>query len=171
MNSNWIADLAPEHAPRAPGWWPPAPGWWVASLILVALIAAAIAWWRNPRRRLQRTTLRELKRIRAGAADLTGTAQAIQNLLRRYALARFGHDGVAALTGARWLAFLGERGGQTLGAAAGESLLSAAYGGQPAPNIDRDRWLTEAERFVRHGAPRRAAPRAGAPRGPQGRPA
>ncbi len=157
MNADWTAQLAAEHAPIAPGWWPPAPGWWLASLILVALVAAAIVWWRNPRRRLQRATLRELERIRTNPADLTETAQAIQNLLRRYALARFGHDGIAALTGGRWLEFLGDRGTQSLGGAAGESLLATAYGAAPAVNIDRDRWLVEAERFVRRGARGRRA--------------
>jgi hypothetical protein len=168
MNTDWTTQLAPEHAPVAPGWWPPAPGWWAASLVLLALIAAAILWWRNPRRRLQRSTLRELQRIRSTPADLTQTAQAIQNLLRRYALARFGHDGVAALAGGRWLEFLGDRGTQSLGGTAGESLLATAYGARPADNLDRDRWLVEAERFVRRGAARRAGPASGAKRGARG---
>ncbi len=156
MNTDWLAELAPEHAPAAPGWWPPAPGWWAVSLILIALTAAAMAWWRNPRRRLKRATLRELRRIRAAEADPRRTAQAIQNLLRRYALARFGRDSVAALSGARWLGFLAERGAETLSGHTGESLLSAAYGATPTDGNDRDRWLLAAEHFVRRGAPRRA---------------
>jgi hypothetical protein len=118
--------------------------------------AAAIAWWRNPRRRLQRATLRELRQIRAAEADPTLAAQAIQNLLRRYALARFGREGVAALSGSRWLGFLGEHGAESLSGPAGESLLAAAYGGRAIEGIDRDRWLLAAERFVRRGAARRA---------------
>lgn len=156
MNTDWIADLAPEHAPAAPGWWPPAPGWWLLSLVLIAVAAGAIAWWRNPRRRLRRATLRELRQIRAAEADPTRTAQAIQNLLRRYALARFGREGVAPLSGARWLGFLGEHGAEGLSGPAGESLLAAAYGGLAIEGFDRDRWLLAAERFVRRSAARRA---------------
>jgi Domain of unknown function (DUF4381) len=156
MNTDWIAGLAPERAPAAPGWWPPAPGWWLLSVILIALAATAVAWWRNPRRRLRRAALRELRQIRAAVADPTRTAQAIQNLLRRYALARFGREGVADLTGARWLGFLAERGAERLSGPAGETLLSAAYGGRPTEGADRDLWLLAAERFVRRDAPSRA---------------
>jgi len=156
MNTDWLADLAPEHAPAAPGWWPPAPGWWGLSVTLILLIAMAIAWWRNPRRRLKRATLRELQRIRGADTDPVHTAQAIQNLLRRYALARFGKDTVARLSGTRWLGFLAERGAESFGGSAGESLLSAAYGGRPVAGgeMNRDGWFAAAERFIRRTAPR-----------------
>ncbi|MGA2780197.1 MAG: DUF4381 domain-containing protein [Steroidobacteraceae bacterium] len=162
MNTDWLADLAPEHAPAAPGWWPPAPGWWGLALILLALTAVAMLWWRSPRRRLRRASLRELQLVRAQEADAAHTAQAIQSLLRRYALARFGRDSVARLSGARWLAFLAERGGEALGGSVGESLLSAAYGGPAAEGLgaDRDRWIDAAERFVRRAKVRRARGRA-----------
>jgi hypothetical protein len=157
MNTDWLADLAPEHAPAAPGWWPPAPGWWALGVMLLALTAAAILWWRNPRRRLQRATLRELRLVRAQADDAAHTAQAVQSLLRRYALARFGRDNVARLSGAHWLAFLAERGGDAFGGSVGDSLLAAAYGGRSAEVLedDRDRWINAAERFVRRARMRR----------------
>ena len=117
---------------------------------------------RSRRRRLRRASLRELQLVRAQEADAAHTAQAIQSLLRRYALARFGRDSVARLSGARWLAFLAERGGEALGGSVGESLLSAAYGGPAAEGLgaDRDRWIDAAERFVRRAKVRRARGRA-----------
>jgi hypothetical protein len=100
--------------------------------------------------------LRELQRIRGADTDPVRTAQAIQNLLRRYALARFGKDTVARLSGTRWLGFLAERGAESFGGSAGESLVSAAYGGRPVAGgeINRDGWFAAAERFIRRTAPR-----------------
>ena len=172
MNANWLADLAPEHAPAAPGWWPPAPGWWGLALLATAVVAGLVLWWRSPRRRLRSATLRELRRLRA-AADAreaggeaspdegAATAQALQNLLRRYALARYGRESVARLSGAAWLNFLTEISGDAFGGNVGESLLAAAYGGPAGtlPPGQRDGWFKAAEKFVRAAARRRRRPR------------
>src|ERR1700742_2770587 len=59
MNSDWLKQLAPEHAPSPPWWWPPAPGWWGVALLSI-LVAAGIAWWmRDPRRGLGGTGARQ----------------------------------------------------------------------------------------------------------------
>jgi hypothetical protein len=169
MNDTWLDQLAPEHAPPPPGWWPPAPGWWLLALLIVALIVVAVVMWRNPRRRLRRATLRELGRIRARRdADVTVVAQAVQNLLRRYALAAFGAERVARLNGTAWLQFLDEHSGAAFAGGRGESLLSSSYGAASPDDTAADRaaWFAAAEQFVRRAArkPPRASRRARTPR-------
>ena len=151
MDNDWLAQLAPEHAPLAPLWWPPAPGWWILAVLLLATIAAAIVWWRLPRRRLRRVALRELRRLRSFDADIPHTARTVQNLLRRYALAAFGPDRVARLSGEPWLQFLAERGAANLGGPLGKSLLAASFGARTTgrQSQDRDAWCAAAELFLR----------------------
>jgi len=167
MNANWLDQLAPEHAPAPPGWWPPAPGWWVLAALLLGIAIGAWAWWRSPRRRLRQATLRELRKLRAADTTIGESAQAVQNLLRRYALALFGQETVARLNGAAWLEFLAQHGAPTLGGDLGRSLLAASYGGDAA-DADRAGWFTAGEAFVRRAvvpSRRRAAPHAARPRG------
>jgi hypothetical protein len=152
MNDRWLDQLAPEHAPPPPGWWPPAPGWWLLAFLALALIVAAILFWRQPRRRLRRATLRELNRIRARPEEESAAvAPAIQNLLRRYALAAFGPERVARLQGAAWLTFLNEHSEDAFAGPRGEALLAASYGAAPRGDAAANRaaWLAAAEQFVR----------------------
>jgi hypothetical protein len=154
MNDSWLDQLAPEHAPPPPGWWPPAPGWWLLALLSLAFAVAAFLLWRNPRRRLRRATLSELNRIRARSdADVTAVAQAIQNLLRRYALAAFGAERVARLQGRKWLQFLDEHSDGAF-ADGGESLLTSSYGAaaRGVTAVDPAAWFAAAERFVRQAS-------------------
>ena len=166
MKPDWLADLAPEHAPEAPGWWPPAPGWWILAICVLAVLVGAWIWWRNPRLRLRRRALQELSAIRASAAARaaapTEAAQAIQNLLRRFALALFERDAVAGLSGPAWLGFLAARGGDAFGGAVGQSLLAAAYGagGERLSAEAQAGWFTEAEKFLRRAVPPKRAKRA-----------
>ncbi len=155
MNANWLAQLAPERAPPAPGWWPPAPGWWALSAATLLIVAACLLWWRNPRRRLRRKALGELQRIYASETDVALTARAIQNLLRRYALAVFGRDGVARLHGNAWLRFVAVRGGDRMNGAIGQSLLRASFGGTLSEDRyqDREAWFAAAEKFLRRARP------------------
>lgn len=152
MDKDWLAQLAPEHAPLIPAWWPPAPGWWMLTVLLLALIFGVVLWWRQPRRRLRRIGLQELRRIRSVDADIPQTAQTVQNLLRRYALAAFGPDRVARLSGEAWLQFVAARGAASLGGNLGKSLLVASFGGKVTSQQpqDRDAWCAAAEQFLRH---------------------
>lgn len=146
MNADWLSQLAPAHAPPPPGWWPPAPGWWGAALLLLLLTAAlAYAWRRRPPPRPRRLALRELLRLES-VADDAELARALQDLLRRYAVAAYGRATVAGLDGAAWLAFLVEHGGTELAGEPGQALLRAAYG-SPA-GADRERWLKGARGFL-----------------------
>ena len=157
MNNDWLAELAPEHLPLAPSWWPPAAGWWAVGSV-----------WRS--RPLQRSWCGGVSRAAGCAArhwrncgacdarepDLLATASGIQDLLRRYALALFGHEQVARLSGRAWLDFLSLRGGESLaghrrpGAAGRELPRKAERSRRPRP-----RRLVRGRRELR--APRRAA--------------
>lgn len=162
---DWLLQLAPDHAPQAPGWWPPAPGWWLLALLGVAAVAVLVWWLMNRRGRgamlmrlvwsPRRAALAELRAIRESDADPGTLAQGIQNLLRRYAVAAFGRDRVASLTGDAWLELVVSEGGEPLAGGPGRSLLAAAFGGR-APD-DREQWLAGAEAFLRQ-APRKQAP-------------
>jgi Domain of unknown function (DUF4381) len=165
MNADWLAQLAPEHAPPAPGWWPMAPGWLAVSVLGALLVAAAIWRWRNPRLRQQRKALRELESIRAYASnehDIGATARAIQNLMRRYAIALFGRDQVAQLSGSKWLEFLVDHGGTSF-KDVGQSLLVVAFGAHKADQHRNHcaRWFDGADAFLSHAGKTRTKLRTG----------
>ena len=153
MNPNWLAQLAPDHAPAPPHAWPPAPGWWVVAVLTLVAIALLLRWLRDPRRRVRRMALKELQRIRASDADGAAVARAIQNLLRRYALTVFERRAVAGLTGEAWLQFLSAAGGEALSGHVGRSMLSTAFGNHSAD--ERDQWAAGAEGFIRRAARKR----------------
>jgi hypothetical protein len=147
VTPNWLAQLAPEHAPPPPGWWPPAPGWW----ILLALAALAIAFliyrFLHPNLRLQRAALDQLRILETSPIDDGVLARELEHLLRRYAVARFGYDRVAGLSGKRWIAFVIEHGGNAWTTDAGTSLLRAAYGGDAS--VDRTVIMAGARAFLK----------------------
>jgi len=149
MNPDWLTQLAPAHAPSAPGWWPPAPGWWVLGLLLAVSVVLLVRAVRDPRRALRKAALRQLQVIRASDADGAAVARATQNLIRRYALAVFGYGKVARLTGEDWLQFVVDRGGEALAGAPGRSMLAAAFGNVGAAD-ERSQWTAGAEGFIKH---------------------
>ena len=154
------------------GWWPPAPGWWAITLCLLVLLTLLARWlrsrgrarphWGFPRWPLGRKThgpalrhsaLAELRLIRHSDGDGPAVARAIQSLMRRYAVAVFGQERVAKLTGEAWLEFVVSEGGTAFAGTPGRSLLVAAFGNHS--NDDREQWLTAAESFIRRAARRR----------------
>ena len=149
VNPDWLARLAPIHAPPPSGFWPPAPGWWGLVILLAMLIAAFVYWQHRPETRLRRIALRELGVLEAAVSDDVDLAHQLEHLLRRYAVARFGRDAVANLAGERWIAFIVAHGGQAFVGDAGASLLCIAYGGTAA--CDRANWLAGARAFIRGG--------------------
>lgn len=144
---DWLSQLAPPHAPPLVGWWPLAPGWWGLLVLLVIVIAALVYWWRRPDFRLRRTALRELKKLQRIHQDDAQLAQGLEDLMRRYAVARFGSDKVARLSGKRWIDFVVEHGGVSLSGERGANLLRMAYGSD-AP-ADRTAWLAGAQAFIK----------------------
>jgi hypothetical protein len=147
MKQDWLAQLSPAHAPAAVGWWPPAPGWWALGLLCVLLMVALVWKLLDPRRKLRRMAMRELRVIRTSDADGPAVARATQNLIRRYAIEVFGRDRVARLTGEEWLDFMMRAGGGALAGAPGRSMLAAAFGN--AGSDDREQWFAAAEGFIR----------------------
>jgi hypothetical protein len=152
MNQDWLAQLAPAHAPAAVGWWPPAPGWWAVGVLCVLLTAALVWALLDPRRALRRAAMRQLQIIRASDADGPAVARATQNLIRRYAVEVFGRDRVARLTGEAWLSFVMNAGGDALAGAPGRSMLAAAFGNQGSD--DREQWFAAAEGFIKRAGRR-----------------
>ena len=95
-------------------WWPPAPGWWLLAAAIVA--GLWLAWRYYPRLRLPSLTgitwrwdaarqLRYLRR-RARDQDPRDTVAEFSELLRRIAMARYGRQSCAGLTGRDWLNWL-----------------------------------------------------------------
>ena len=147
MKPDWLSQLAGAHAPPPPGWWPLAPGWWL--LIALLVLTTWFIWWRyrQPHNRLRRAALRELVQLSSGAQDDAAFARALEHLLRRYAVARFGRQMVAGLSGERWIDFVVAHGGADWRGTAGSALLQAAYGGIHQP--ERARWISGARAFIK----------------------
>jgi len=157
MTSDWLSQLAPDHAPPPASWWPPAPGWWIAAALALLCTFLCVRWLRDDRRAKRRYALRELQLIRTSDADGPAVARAVQQLMRRYAIAVFGETAVAKLAGEAWLAFVVAEGGSGLAGAAGPSLLIAAFGNHAGD--DRQEWLRAAESFIRKARVRRGGRR------------
>lgn len=146
VSNDWLTQLAPAHAPAALGWWPLAPGWWALAVLLAGALAGWFYCWRNPNRRTRRTALRELAEL-ANTSDDEALARGLENLMRRYAVVRFGRARIAALNGEAWVAFVVAHGGVHLAGASGANLLRLAYGGQAV--IERAKWLDGAGAFIK----------------------
>jgi hypothetical protein len=105
------ASLQNLHDIVTPGpvpWWPPAPGWYVLiAVVVIALLVLLWKGWRHwLRNRYRGEALRELARIRQGAAaeDLREAPV----LLKRAALSAWPREAVAGLVGEDWYRFLDE---------------------------------------------------------------
>lgn len=160
MNNDWLAKLAPEHAPAVPGWWL-APGWWMLAILILVAAGLAVYRWRRPLFRRRRFARRELRRLRERALTPAEAARAIQSLLRRYAVAVFGRDATARLSGDAWLEFVVDSGGEAFVGNSGRALLAAALGDVAieVSESDREGWFDAADQFLRRARPMRRASR------------
>lgn len=103
-----LADLA---LPPAVSFWPPAAGIWIAGGAAAAMLS--VAGWRVLQRyradAYLRAAIAEIEAAAAGAepgrADM---AESVSTILKRAAMAGFGREQVAALTGAAWISFLAQ---------------------------------------------------------------
>jgi hypothetical protein len=149
-----LTGLRPYHLPDAVSWWPPAPGWWLLLLITMVLIFA-IVWWFNRRHRCHaaaRQAARELERLRSSLSSDRDTAvfvRGLSRLLRRYVLAAFPGQPVAALTGDAWLNFLDNHGGAgRFQNGPGRQLIEAPY--RPAAQVAADELAELVSDWIRH---------------------
>lgn len=141
--------------PAPPGWWPPAPGWYVLAVLLLAF---ALWWGRRAwqRWRADRYRREALKAFRALQAD-PGRLAALPGLLKRTALAAWGREAVAALSGEAWHRFLDcSAGTDRFCAGAGALLDRLAYGGEPLSGPEARLLLEAAALWLRgHAVPGR----------------
>jgi hypothetical protein len=93
-------------------WWPLAPGWWISTLMLLVtavglflLIRHLIRYPPGSWRWEARIALRDLWRQRNQLTQKE-TAARLSELLRRIAIARFGREKTARISGTEWLAWL-----------------------------------------------------------------
>lgn len=109
-------DLRDIHAAAPPAFWPPAPGWWVLAIVLfVALMALAVWGYRRYLAfRQKRQIMHEIDKITDSYLNKNTAifVTEISTLLRRVALRRYDRAQVAPLTGAAWLRFLDDTGGE-----------------------------------------------------------
>ena len=154
---DWLARLAPAHGAPPATWWPLASGWWGLIVLLVIAIAAAVYLYSRPAARMRRTALRELKALDAGVTNHNELARRLENLMRRYAVTRFGRQQVAHLAGKRWITFLVAHHGSAFDRQVGADFLSAAWGGNENGNGDdiaeqskqRALWIQGARNFIK----------------------
>jgi len=146
-----LAQLKDIHLPPPVSWWPPAPGWWLAGLCLLALIGGGgYLLWRFYRRgQIRRTALAALRQLcDTDLPEDRVLLEEVSRLLRQVAIAKYGRQEVAALTGTGWLQFL-DRTGQTdqFSHGAGQVLGTMLY--QPSISIDHDQFLRVTESWLK----------------------
>ncbi|MCB1849188.1 MAG: DUF4381 domain-containing protein [Gammaproteobacteria bacterium] len=93
-------------------WWPPAPGWWISTLLLLLtlfllslLLRYLLRYPPGSWRWEARAELRDLWRQRNKRPQKESAAR-LSELLRRIAIARFGRERIASLSGPTWLQWL-----------------------------------------------------------------
>ena len=158
MNSDQdlLQQLHDIHLPAALGRWPLAPGWLVLlgllSLLLILGVVWGLRWFR--RGKVKREALRVLAQYEKtyyAERDTQTTSAALNELLKRVALAYFPREQVAQLHGKEWLVFLQETSKKLDFLTEGEAFLYAPY----QPNHPRDlrplfhlvrSWIVQRER-------------------------
>jgi len=146
-----LAQLKDIHLPPPVGWWPPAPGWWLAGFFLLAMVSGGgyLLWKSFHRGRYRREALAALRQLReTHRKDERFLLEEVSRLLRQVAIAIYGRQEVAALTGVGWLQFL-DRTGKTdqFSKGAGQALGTMLY--QPAVSLDHDQLCRVAEDWLR----------------------
>ncbi len=146
MKPDWLNQLAPAHAPPAPGWWPLAPGWWAVLFLIIVVVAFMWVRYNGVAMRLRRAAFRELSQLELAQLSDNELARSLESLMRRYAVSRFGRERVAHLVGAEWIAFVVSHQGHAFADEAGVEFLSAAWG--KTVTGQRARWIKGARDFI-----------------------
>ena len=146
-----LSDLRDIHLPDPVSWWPPALGWWMVFGLGIVLIVLAVWGYRRLRTPISyRSARHELKGLREAYAANRQDHKLVTGLsvlLRRYAMALYGREQVAGLTGQQWLNFLDKTGNtNTFTHGVGNVLASLPYGSRESANGDEllfvvEQWL------------------------------
>ena len=147
IKPDWLSQLAPAHASPPPGWWPLALGWWGVIAMILIVVAVTLVRYNRPEMRIRRAALRELKQLDATRMDDNELARRLENLMRRYAVTRYGREQVANLAGAEWIAFVIRHQGRAFSGDVGIEFLSAAWGKRVAGQ--RALWLKGVHDFIK----------------------
>ena len=112
-----LDELHNYHLPSAISWWSLAIGWWLVLFLILVLIGAIISIWLYRRKkfaaiRYAQTELIAIKISFNKDKNIAKFIRSVSKLLRRFALVHFPRDQIAKLTGAAWLKFLDDHGGQ-----------------------------------------------------------
>jgi len=115
MESTSLQNLHDIISPQPVSWLPPAPGWYALGLSLFLLcswfsVQKYLAWKRNKYRREALIELDEIGKQLAGNAKYQQLLPQLPQLVKRTAIAAYGRNLVASLTGNDWLAFLDKTG-------------------------------------------------------------
>jgi hypothetical protein len=154
----WMANLEEIGLPEPVPWWPPAPGWYVvAGLLLLGLVwlarRAHRRWRANAYRRGALARLGAIERLAFAPDTRRVVLLQLPVLLKQTALAAYGRDRVASLSGQAWLSFLdGTMGDRRFTTGAGRTLLSVAYarsGPQRLTDEETERLLDVSRWWVR----------------------
>jgi len=116
-----LSDLADIHLPAAVSAWPPAPLWWFLAALVLAALAAMVAWLYRRwllRRRMQValdeiTTAQQFCQREQNADASLALLHTCNSVLKRVALVHYPETEVAALHGRPWLSFLDQSGATT----------------------------------------------------------
>jgi len=151
-----LKQMRDVHEPDLVSWWPPALGWWLLAAVVLGLLLLAITlwWWRRQRARDWRVDarfrLRQLTRS-MDQNDSRTVVSELSELLRRVAMARFGRNSCAGLSGDQWLQWLSDNDPSGFDwQQKGRVLLELPYlpPGSGADNHDLRRLVAAAKRWV-----------------------
>ncbi|BCN92279.1 membrane protein [Thiomicrorhabdus immobilis] len=108
-NNPLLEQLKDIQLPDPIGWWPLAFSWWILLFSIVAIIAGAIWYYLDLRRRniYRRSALKQIDAIllKADSGD-THKISEINAILKRVAVTAYGRSSTAALYDQAWLDFL-----------------------------------------------------------------
>ncbi|WP_226661970.1 DUF4381 domain-containing protein [Microbulbifer aggregans] len=133
-----LGQLKDIHEPSAIGWWPPAPGWWLlGALILLAIAGAAFLYSHMRQKRLKnRYRIEGIRLLDNIDPSSPQAVEAINIVLKRVAVAAYGRDPCAPLTGQRWIKFLEDTAQLEMDAPARRALLESLYQHKDADSQD-----------------------------------
>lgn len=155
-NSDLLQQLHDIHLPTALDAWSIAPGWFILAGLLVVLLLLGLLWgcrWYG-RGKVKREALRMLSQYEKNdtlQTDAQTMIAALNELLKRVALAYFPREQVAPLYGQAWLDFLQATSKNVNFLAQGQDLLYGPY--QPSQTRDLRplfelvrEWISQRER-------------------------